>query len=118
MENQTQSFDHTTSVLSETMALTNSTPGLQLDAGFTFLANESRVENVTDETVWSPDCGTFVVDYGIIACVICGIAFVVGVVFCLFGEKLLISRLKSVACNANCGSYRKFKPLDINAYKF
>jgi len=91
MANQTQSFDTTTSVATVTMASTNCTPHLELDTGFTILANESHVENSTDEMVWSSDCGTVMVDYGIIACVICSIAFVIGVIFCMFGEQLLIA---------------------------
>jgi len=88
--NQTQIIDSTTSASSEMMSWTNSTPDttpdLDLNVGFTVQANESHEENVTDEMIWSLDCGTFVTDYGIIACVICSIAFVIGVIFCMFGE--------------------------------
>jgi len=86
MSNQTDMFHDTTSLTTGIMPLSNSTPDSELDVGFTVLANESYVENVTDNVNGSLDCGTFEVDYGIIACVICGIAFVVGIVFCLFGE--------------------------------
>ena len=84
--NQTQNVDSATSMASEVMSWVNSTSGLELSVGFTVPANESNMGNVTDETVWSSHCGTVMMEYGIIACIICGIAFVVGVVFCMFGE--------------------------------
>jgi len=84
--NQTQSFENATTLRSEMISWTNSTPNAELNVAATVLANESWVENVTDEMIWTSDCGTFMVDYGIIACVICGIAFVVGIVLCIFGE--------------------------------
>ena len=87
--NQTEDFHITTStpLTSRVMQWTNSTTDSELDVvGVTFLADESRVENVTDEPIWSSDCAAFVMEYGIIACVVCGIAFIIGVAFCLFGE--------------------------------
>ena len=84
--NRTQSFEAATALRSEMMSWTNSTPSAELNVAATVLANESRIENVTDEMIWTSDCGTFTVDYGIIACVICGIAFVVGIVLCIFGQ--------------------------------
>jgi len=85
--NESNSFDETTSVTSEMMlSATNSTPSMELDVGFTTVANERHLVNVTDEMIWSSDCGTITMDYGIIACVICGIAFVIGVIFCVFGK--------------------------------
>ena len=86
MVNQTENFHSTTPVTSEMMPSINSTLHSELDVGVTVLADESRVENITDEMIWSSDCATFVMEYGIIACVICGIAFIIGVVFCLFGK--------------------------------
>ena len=87
--NQTEDFNITTStpLTSGVMPLPISTTDSELDVvGVTFLADESRVENVTDEPIWSSDCAAFVMEYGVIACVVCGIAFVIGVAFCLFGE--------------------------------
>ena len=98
MENRTQRFDSMTSLTSDTIASVNFTPNFEFDARFTILANESGVENVTDGMIWSSDCGTVMVDYGIIACVICGIAFVIGILFCLFGEKLLIDCSVKISC--------------------
>ena len=100
---QTQSFENTTSVTSEMMLWTNSTPDAALNIAVTVLANESSVENITAEMIWSSDCGTFTIDYGIIACVICGIAFVIGVVFCIFGEYIIAccSGKISIACDAD-----------------
>jgi len=93
MDNETQSFDSTSSVIADTMSSTVSGEDFELNTGFTVPANESHVPNVTDEMIWVSNCGTFVADYGIVACVICAVAFIVGVVFCLFGEKLLIAQL-------------------------
>lgn len=87
--NQTEDFNITTStpLTPGVMPLPISTTDSELDVvGVTFLADESRVENVTHEPIWSLDCAAFVMEYGIIACVVCGIAFVIGVAFCLFGE--------------------------------
>jgi len=98
MENETQSFDSTTSVvIAETILSTVSAADLALNTAFTFMTNDSRVPNATDETMWSSsDCGTFVADYGIVACVICGIAFIIGVIFCLFGKKLSVAQLQII----------------------
>jgi len=89
MENETQYFDSSTSSLlssSEMLLQTHSSSETELDIGFTPAANESQMENATDEMIRSLDCGMFVMQYGIIAGVLCGIAFVIGVAFCLFGE--------------------------------
>jgi len=87
MLNQTENFHNATAVTSEMMPSANSTPDSELDIVVTVRANESRVENITTEDmIWSLDCATFVMEYGIIACVICAVAFIIGVVFCLFGE--------------------------------
>jgi len=87
MLNQTDSFHNTVPVTSEMMPSASTALDSELDVGVTVLANESCVENVTtDGMIWSLDCTTFVMEYGIIACVICVVAFIIGVVFCLFGE--------------------------------
>jgi len=85
--NQTEMLDNTTtSVTSDMMAWANSSSDSELEIGFAILANGSAVENVTDEVIRSLDCATVIMEYGIIASVICCIAFVVGVIFCMFGE--------------------------------
>jgi len=85
--NQTMAFDNTTLlVTSEATAWANSTADKELDFGFILLANESGVENVTSEMIWSSDCETFAMDYSIMACVVCVTAFIIGVIFCVFGK--------------------------------
>ena len=86
MMNQTENFHSTAAVTSEVMLWANSVMDSEYDVGVTVLTNESHVENVTDEMIWSSDCATFAMEYGIIACIICGTAFIIGVIFCLFGE--------------------------------
>jgi len=86
MLNQTEDFYSSTPVTLEMMPPDSTTPDSEVDVVFTVTANESRLENDTDEMIWSSDCATFVMEYGIIAGVMCGIAFIIGVVFCLFGK--------------------------------
>jgi len=83
--NQTRNLD-STAAISEMVLWATTTTYSALNDVSTVLTNTSQVTNITEEIIPHLDCGTFVMEYGIIACIIYGAAFIIGIVFCFFGE--------------------------------